>query len=108
MIDPPPPIRARSKARRPLLTAALVLGAVTLARAATRRARRMQFRGRVALVTGGSRGLGLGPRGSWPARARGSRSAPATSASWRGRARSWNRRGRTSWPCPVMSRIGTR
>ncbi|HEU4647581.1 MAG TPA: SDR family oxidoreductase [Gemmatimonadales bacterium] len=51
--------RPRATARSLLLTAGLTAGAMALTRTAMRRRRRFEFRGRVALVTGGSRGLGL-------------------------------------------------
>ncbi|HUR93353.1 MAG TPA: SDR family oxidoreductase [Gemmatimonadales bacterium] len=41
------------------MTAGAVLGAAVIARSVIRRRRRIDFRGKVALVTGGSRGLGL-------------------------------------------------
>ncbi|MGN6392099.1 MAG: SDR family NAD(P)-dependent oxidoreductase [Gemmatimonadales bacterium] len=44
---------------RTLFLAGALVGATTVARAAARRRRRIDFAGRVALVTGGSRGLGL-------------------------------------------------
>lgn len=42
-----------------LLTAGIALGALAVARSVVRSGRRLDLRGRVALVTGGSRGLGL-------------------------------------------------
>jgi NAD(P)-dependent dehydrogenase (short-subunit alcohol dehydrogenase family) len=60
----PPSVEVRvmhkhaSRRRNAALTSVLVLGGVLLARGASRR-RAFDFRGRTALITGGSRGLGL-------------------------------------------------
>ncbi|MGK4003110.1 SDR family NAD(P)-dependent oxidoreductase [Sorangium sp. So ce1036] len=50
---------ASRKRRSPVLFTAAALGAVALARTAVRALRRIDLRGRVVVITGGSRGLGL-------------------------------------------------
>src|SRR3954470_20053898 len=59
MPDAPRSSRSKSSSRDFFLAAGAVLSAVLAIRAASRGRRTIDFQGKVALVTGGSRGLGL-------------------------------------------------
>jgi NAD(P)-dependent dehydrogenase (short-subunit alcohol dehydrogenase family) len=59
MLDAPRSSRSRSSSRDLFLATGAVLSAVIAIRAASRGRRTIDFQGKVALVTGGSRGLGL-------------------------------------------------
>ncbi|MBA3496223.1 MAG: SDR family oxidoreductase [Gemmatimonadota bacterium] len=56
---PSSPVRPYNKSQDVLVAAGAVLGLLAAARALSRRSRYIELRGRVVLVTGGSRGLGL-------------------------------------------------